>query len=106
MRFADTVVFVKKGKATYNSQTGNYDEALETEESRFAHISDMSAEYQHLAFGGLRKGALTIRVKTSPTMDFDYIRVVGGAYKSDKKYRDIDRRKLRWKTTFQVEELQ
>lgn len=105
MRFADKVEFLKQGKETYNEETGNFEKVEEVLGESLAHVNDMSREYQSMLFGGIRQGALTIRVKNRPVELFDVIRVTGGHFKSNKAYKVIDKRLLRGKTTYQVEEV-
>lgn len=107
MRFADRVVFIKKGKMEYDRETGDYIEAGETHESRMANISEMGDEYLSFAYGdsGISRRGLTVRVKQAPLSDFDEVKVVGGRFKSDKTYKDIDSRSYWGKRTFKLEEV-
>ncbi len=104
MRFVDKVRLITRADETYNPATGNYEPGEEVTRDLPAMVNDMSREYQTLYFGGFRKGALTIRFKNQVKVDFDTIQIVEGQFKSDKRYRVVEARVLREKTTIQVEE--
>lgn len=107
MRFADKVEFIREGQRVYDSTTGGYTTAESTSETRLAHVNEMSNNYVSFAYPNLgsSKRGLTVRVKQAPSMPFDYIKVIGGRFKSNKKYKNIDGRQFRGKTSFQLEEV-
>lgn len=104
MRFVDKVRLITRADEAYNPDTGNYEPGEEVTRDVPAMVNDMSRDYQALYFGGFRKGALTIRFKNQVKVDFDAVQIIEGRFKSDKKYKVIETRALRGKTTLQVEE--
>lgn len=104
MRFVDKVRLITRTDEVYNQETGNYEPGEEVTMDLPALVNDMSRDYQTLYFGGFRKGALTIRFKNQVKVDFDTVQIIEGRFKSDKKYKVIEARALRGKTSLQVEE--
>lgn len=104
MRFVDKVQLITRTDEVYNQETGNYEPGEEVTRDLPALVNDMSRDYQALYFGGFRKGALTIRFKNQVKVDFDTVQIIEGQFKSDKKYKVIEARALRGKTSLQVEE--
>lgn len=104
MRFVDKVRLITRTDEVYNQETGNYEPGGEVTRDLPALVNDMSRDYQTLYFGGFRKGALTIRFKNQVKVDFDTVQIIEGCFKSDKKYKVIEARALRGKTSLQVEE--
>lgn len=104
MRFVDKVRLITKTDEAYNPETGNYEPGEEVTRDVPAMVNDMSRDYQALYFGGFRKGALTIRFKNQIKVDFDIVQIIEGRFKSEKKYKVIEARALRGKTSLQVEE--
>ena len=81
MRYDKRIYFVKEGEDVYDYTTGNHipGEAIKTE--AWANISDMGTERQTLIFGGLKQGALTVRIQGKYEKPFDYIEHDGKTHK-------------------------
>ncbi|WP_055078770.1 hypothetical protein [Lagierella massiliensis] len=106
MRYDDKVVFISEVEGSYDSKTGNYTDGGEVvSKEYFAKITDASREYLNLMYGGLRKGVYVVRIKNLVKFKDDFLKVIGGRFKSDNKYKIIDHRILRGETIFYVEEL-
>lgn len=107
MRFADKVEFVKEGERVYDRATGKYTSSESSSEVRLANVNEMANEFLSFAYpdGGMSNRGLTVRVKQAPTKSFDYIKVIGGKFKSDKKYKSVDGRQFKGKKSFQLEEV-
>lgn len=106
MRYDDKVVFISEVEGSYDSKTGNYNDGGEVvSKEYFAKITDASREYLNLMYGGLRKGVYVVRIKNSVKFKGDFLKVIGGRFKSESKYQIIDYRRLRGETIFYVEEL-
>lgn len=106
MRFADKICFVVNGERKFDPKTGKYSQDDNKEIIKMANITDTSQETVNFAFGGYKKGVLTVRVKSPINLlKIDNIKVVGGLYASNKNYSIVDSRKLRNKLTFLIEEV-
>lgn len=106
MRYDNKVVFVQELQGGYNPDTGNYDESGDRlSKPYFAKITDASREYVNLMYGGLRKGIHIVRVKGTVNFVGSHMTIVRGKFKSAKKYKIVDFRKIRGDSVYYVEEM-
>ena len=82
MRYDKLIYFVNETDGAYDPATGDYGAPTVHELTAWADITDTGTQALTLVYGGLKQGALTIRIqdKVSP---FDYIRIAGRKYKAD-----------------------
>lgn len=97
MRYDIPVFFQRVKPGEYDPITGNYGADTITEEKRYASVTDASTEQLTLVYGGIKQGALVIRLQRGYKIPFDRIRV------GDKCYRVNFARYLK---TFIVSEVQ
>ena len=99
MRF-DTPVYFQTYTTEYEVATGDYTEAILSEEKRYASVTGSARETMNLIYGEIKQGSLTIRLQNHYTKPFERIRV------GDKVYRVDSERLLRVKNIFVVSEVQ
>ena len=89
MRYDKQIFFVKEGEDEYDYTTGDYVTTEPIKEEVWANVSDMRTERQTLIFGGLKQGALTIRIRGNYEKEFDYIEYGGKKYnyEADRKFK-------------------
>ena len=63
MRYDKLIKIVYESKPSFNYSTGRYDEAIQREIERMAHISDQSDESVNLHYGKIVEQALIFRLK-------------------------------------------
>lgn len=99
MRYDKRVYFVKETKSTRNPD-GTWTKPTLIKEPRWANVSDQGTERMNLLYGGLRQGALTVRIQNGYNQPFDYMEVDGRRY-------NVDHRKtFRRDAAFEVSERQ
>ena len=81
MRYATPVYFVKETEPVYDYETGDYVDGEPIKHEAWANVSDTGTERMQLIYGGLKQGAVTVRIRNKYEKDFDYILI------GDKKYR-------------------
>ena len=83
MRY-DTPIFFQRVKVgEYDPKTGNYGADELTEEKRYASVTDATTAQLTLVYGGIKQGALVIRLQRGYKIPFDRIRVGDKLYKVD-----------------------
>ena len=100
MRFDTPIYFQRILSGEYDTATGNYLEDTVTEAQKWACVTDVGAQTQHIVFGELREDSLILRLQTPYTEAFDRIRIGDNFYAVDVK------RNLRFKQVFVVHEVQ
>ena len=100
MRFDTPVYFQRIEKGAYQPHTGDYGPDTVTEVKVYASITTPGTDTLTLLYGELKQGVLTIRLQMPYTEPFDRIRI------GDRSYRVDRSRRLRWKHTFIVSEVQ
>ena len=90
MRFEARVKFVSGREKRYNRKTGNYETTGGRVEYRMADITDVGLEREQLLYGTVGIDAITVRLKSPVTADFDFLEIDGKRYepKSVKTYRN------------------
>lgn len=81
MRYDKKIYFVKEGEDEYDYATGNYVTTEPIKHEAWANVSDMGTQRQTLIFGGLKQGALTVRIQGKYEKPFDYIEHDGKTHK-------------------------
>ena len=104
MRFDTPIYFQRKRKGAYDATSGNYSPVQPEEVKRYAAVTDTGTETLMLVYGALKKGSKTIRLQMPYTKPFDQIRIGDG--EQAKCYRVDRERRLKWKHTFIVSEVQ
>lgn len=96
MRYDKKIILVKRGPATYNTATGDYDEAANIEKPVMASVVDTSAEKMMQIYGKIMQGSYTVQLQGKHEADSIIV---------DNKPYHIDRtRYLRNKTVYTVTE--
>lgn len=104
MRFDTPIYFQRKQKGAYDATSGNYSPVQPEEVKRYASVTDTGTDTLMLVYGELKQGSKTIRLQMPYTEPFDKIRIGDG---EQAKYYRVDRtRRLKWKQTFIVSEVQ
>lgn len=90
MRFEARVKFVSGREKRYNRKTGNYETTGGRVEYRLADVTDVGLEREQLLYGTVGIDAITVRLKSPVTADFDFLEIDGKRYepKSVKTYRN------------------
>lgn len=90
MRFEARVKFVSGREKKYNRKTGNYETTGGRVEYRLADVTDAGLEREQLLYGTVGIDAVTVRLKSPVTADFDFLEIDGKRYepKSVKTYRN------------------
>lgn len=96
MRYDKPVYFQAISKGVYDISTGNYEKSTVTEVMKRAAVTDSSTETMMTLYGGMKKGALTIRVQRPYAENFDRVRVGNKVYNVDRS---------RWNRIFMVSEV-
>lgn len=104
MRFDTPIYFQRKRKGEYNAADGNYSPVQPEEVKRYAAVTDTGTDTLMLVYGALKQGSKTIRLQMPYTKPFDQIRIGDG--EQAKCYRVDRERRLKWKHTFIVSEVQ
>lgn len=99
MRF-DTPVFLQKITSEYDPTTGNYKDAVISEEKRYASVSSTGTETLNLVYGEIKQGVYTVRLQNYYEQPFDRVRIGNKVYRVDRA------RPLRFKYTLIVSEVQ
>ena len=102
MRYDTPVFFVCKGKAEYDTTTGDYTRGESTREKKMASVMDTTEKTLLLVYGEIRQGSLTVQLQNHYSEPFDYIEIGGGRYSVDYNRRS----KLGQKQVFVVSEVQ
>lgn len=100
MRY-DTPIFFESVKlGAYDSETGNYNNDVVTQDMVYANVTDSGVQTLNLVYGKLKQGCYTIRLQNIYRKPFDYIKIY------DKRYTVDYSRKLRQKHILVVSEVQ
>lgn len=83
MRYNTPVLF-QRIKSEFDTSTGNTGISILTEEKRYAAITDTGTETLQLLFGGIKQGALTVRLQRPYEAAFDRIEIDGKLYRVDR----------------------
>lgn len=97
MRYDTPIFFQRVKPGEYNPNTGDYGADSIDEEKLYASVTDATTAQLTLVYGGIKQGALVIRLQRGYKIPFDRIRV------GDKYYRVDFARYLK---TFIVSEVQ
>ena len=97
MRYDTAVFFQRVTAGEYNPNTGNYGADTVTEEKLYASVTDATTAQLTLVYGGIKQGALVIRLQRGYKIPFDRIRIGDKLYKVDS---------ARYLKTFIVSEVQ
>lgn len=100
MRFDVPVYFQTVKQGEYDASTGNYGEDIIEETKKDADVTSAGVETLNLVYGGIKQGAVVIRLQNHYNKPFDRIRI------GDKIFRVDFRRKLRRKHVFVASEVQ
>lgn len=98
MRYDKLIFLVKREDEVYNPDTGDYESGTKMYE-KYAHISSAGTQTLKNLYGGVKEGAIVIRLKHNTT-DFDEI-IIG-----NKTYLPQVVRELRQETTIHAVEKQ
>lgn len=98
MRCDKEIYFRIKTPGEYDARSGNYLAGTETLSCQIANVTDTKEKELILLYGGIKQGALTIRLQSHYDNYFDDILI------DNKPYRVDSRRKLRTKDVFFVSE--
>jgi hypothetical protein len=83
MRYDTPVFFQRVQAGAYNQSSGDYGADIVEETKQYASVTDATTEQLTLVFGGIKQGALVIRLQRGYKMPFDRIRVGDKLYKVD-----------------------
>lgn len=83
MRYDTPVFFQRVQAGAYNPNSGDYSADIVEETKQYASVTDARTEQLTLVFGGIKQGALVIRLQRGYKMPFDRIRVGDKLYKVD-----------------------
>lgn len=100
MRFDVPVYFQTVKQGEYDASTGNYGEDIIEETKKDADVTSAGVETLNLVYGGIKQGAVVIRLQNHYNKPFDRIRIGEQVYRADFS------RKLRNKHTFVASEVQ
>lgn len=99
VRYDKQIFFVSQSEEPiYDYDTGDYVMPEPNKDEAWANISDAGSERMQLVYGGLKQGALTIRIRNHYKKPFNYILF------NDNKYTVDMERKLRHDHVFTVSE--
>lgn len=94
MRYNEPIYFVDEA-AEYDYETGN-NKTVQTKTLAYAHVSAQTKSQVQLAYGGLKQGALTVRIQNKHTAPFKHIEYAG------RKYTVTDSKTFRREQVFHV----
>ena len=95
MRYDKKVALIRNGSEEFNEETGDWDVTEATETDVWANVSDTGEQRQSLIYGGVKQGALTVRMQGQPPI-FTFMRIDGAEYEVTMTKR------FRRQTVFQV----
>lgn len=80
MRFEERIKFVSGQEKRYNRKTGNYETTGGRVDYRLANVTDTGLEREKLLYGTVGTKAITVRLKSPVTSNFDYLEIDGERY--------------------------
>ena len=83
MRYDTPIYFQRVKPGAYDSITGNYGADTIVEEKQYASVTDATTAQLTFVYGGIKQGALVIRLQRGYKIPFDRIRVGDKFYKVD-----------------------
>lgn len=83
MRY-DTPVYFQTIEAEYNPSTGDYEDAVASEEKRYASVSDTDIETLNIVYGSIKQGVKTVRLQNHYSKPFDRVRIGKKVYRVDR----------------------
>lgn len=83
MRYDKPIYFQKVTEGEYDTETGNYAVDVVEKTKVYANITDTRTDTLNLVYGGIKQGALTIRLQRPYNNAFDNIKIGGKEYRVD-----------------------